>query len=117
MEKTKKEKNPNIGLIVGNYHTNTQTGWQTKQILTRLFLFTWRFLILVDYIRPTFVRAYTSENMWKCTLDNTITYKLIKITKGVCLSETDLSGPPSFFWMFLLLLKELIFIFLIVAYM
>ena len=29
------------------------------------------------------------------------------------LSETDLSGPPSFFWMFSLLLKELIFIFFI----
>ena len=28
------------------------------------------------------------------------------------LSETDLSGPHSFFWMFLQLLKELIIIFL-----
>ena len=33
------------------------------------------------------------------------------------LSETDLSGPPSFFWMFSLLLKELIFTFLFLPYM
>ena len=33
------------------------------------------------------------------------------VTEEDCLSETDLSGPPSFFWMLSLLLKELIFIF------
>ena len=35
-----------------------------------------------------------------------------RVTEEDWLSETDLSGPPSFFWMFSLLLKELIFIFL-----
>ena len=35
-----------------------------------------------------------------------------RVTEEDCLSETDLSGPPSFFSMFSLFLKELIFIFL-----
>ena len=36
-----------------------------------------------------------------------------RVTEEDWLSETDLSGPPSFFCMFSLLLKELIFIFFI----
>ena len=35
-----------------------------------------------------------------------------RVTEEDWLSETDPSGPHSFFWMFLLLLKELIIIFL-----
>ena len=35
-----------------------------------------------------------------------------RVTEEDWLSETDLSGPHTFFWMFLLLLKELIIIFL-----
>ena len=35
-----------------------------------------------------------------------------RVTEEDWLSETDLTGPHSFFWMFLLLLKELIIIFL-----
>ena len=38
-----------------------------------------------------------------------------RVTVEDWLSETDLSGPCSFFWMFLLLLKELIIIFLFVV--
>ena len=37
-----------------------------------------------------------------------------RVTEEDWLSETDLSGPHSFFWMFLLLLKELIIIFLFI---
>ena len=36
----------------------------------------------------------------------------LRVTEEDWLSEADLSGPSSFFWMFSLLLKELIFIFL-----
>ena len=39
----------------------------------------------------------------------------LNVTQEDWLSETDLSGPPSVFWMFSLLLKVLIFIFLLVV--
>ena len=38
-----------------------------------------------------------------------------RVTKEDWLSKTDLSGPPSFFLMFSLLLKELIFLFVVTA--
>ena len=37
-----------------------------------------------------------------------------RVTEEDWLSETDLSGPRSFFWKFLLLLKELIIIFVFI---
>ena len=63
---------------------------------------------------------YMSVNVWLPCWKSKLQYfsgfhcQFIQGHWGGLISEKDLSGPPSLFWMFSLLLKELVFIFLYV---